>query len=221
MTAYPAATTVTVTSGRTATTILPETTDIVVAPSVVPAYAKTACTPSGIASARFASACSCAGVTETTTTAPVPTATVVVPVNPSPVPYCNAPGTGPGTGGCSAGCYCDARPGSTTVGLCDNAQGYCGDYPSCSSDADCSAGSACIAQSQVAACGGCVPYSGCSSSYVPSKRSLLAESVLDIGSMAAPLVKKNARVLRKEQTQSGTCNYDTTTRARARTDVNH
>jgi hypothetical protein len=78
-TAYPAATTTTITSGSTSTTILPETTEIVVAPSVLPAYAKTACTASGIASARFASACSCAGVTETTSTAPVPTATVVVP----------------------------------------------------------------------------------------------------------------------------------------------
>jgi hypothetical protein len=80
ITAYPAAATITVTTDVDSTTsIVPDATDIIVAPSVLPNYAKEACTPSSAASARFASACSCAGVTETTSTAAIPTVTVLVP----------------------------------------------------------------------------------------------------------------------------------------------
>jgi len=87
VTEYPQATTITITSGSSATTIFPAIADTPVTPTALPSYAQAACTPGEIASARFKSACSCAGVTETTSTAATPVVTVVVPTKNA---QCNA-----------------------------------------------------------------------------------------------------------------------------------
>lgn len=84
-------------------------------------------------------------------------------------PYCNGDPNTLG-GGCSSNCYCDAR-NQGGPNICDD--GYsCGE--SCSQDSDCALGQACINDSATGVCGGptCVDYSGCSSSYSPSKRGL-------------------------------------------------
>ncbi|CAD0114593.1 unnamed protein product [Aureobasidium uvarum] len=160
-TVYPAATTITTTSGSVFTTIVPDTAGLTIAPSYLPSYANAACTPSGIASARFASACSCAGVSAATTTAATPTATVVVPVFTCNNPLNANTGANIGTNTCSRGAsdactyYCDQD--ISGGGVCVQNAG-CG--PSCSSDSDCGSGNVCVTNTF---CGysNCVSASAC------------------------------------------------------------
>lgn len=165
VTVYPAATTTTIASGSTSTTILPETTGTTVAPFSLPAYAKTACTPSGSASARFASACSCAGVTKTTTTARVPVATVIVPTG-GDVPSCDNPlryDTYDGSSNvcmrsssdtCEYNCYQRISGGN----VCVQADPPCG--RNCNSDTECDSGDVCITNTFCRR-SNCVPASSC------------------------------------------------------------
>lgn len=86
-------------------------------------------------------------------------------------PVCNAPNADPaGSGGCSSNCYCDGAV---------NGQGYCTSNSACNSqcttDADCGAGSFCSNRPiTISVCGYsiCESFSGCTSSYTPTKRSL-------------------------------------------------
>jgi hypothetical protein len=81
--------------------------------------------------------------------------------------------------------------------VCDSVVGQCSVAPHCTTDADCKAGNVCISPSSVLFCDHsfCVGYADCSSSFIPAKRSLFGRAMVDIDSVAAPLVKKEAKVL--------------------------
>lgn len=149
-TAYPSASTITITSGSTSTTISPSLTATTVTPSSFPAYVSTACSNGGNPSSRFASACSCAGVTKTTTTVAIPTVTIVVPTPSNPNRGCNNPYSGSKNtvttcSGLSVNgqtCYC--HPDIDGSGYCGLGS-FCG--ATCTKDADCPADSICSSDS--------------------------------------------------------------------------
>lgn len=172
-TVYPAATTITITSGSTGTTIIPETAGLTIAPSILPGYAKAACTPTGVASARFASACSCAGVSASTSTATQATATVVVPTGSracqDPVSLeryvigdaskCNANANDGGS------CLCFQT--SSGVNTC-TPNFYCSGKATCSTVADCQTGEVCIVDS-FCGVGKCTGLNGCVNNVSPAR----------------------------------------------------
>ncbi|ETS79845.1 hypothetical protein PFICI_07374 [Pestalotiopsis fici W106-1] len=122
--------------------------------------------------------------TTATTTATVTSVASILQIN---GPSCNAPDSSlnPGVGGCSNNCYCDRRPYGPP-GICDTFNpdlgSTCG--PPCAMDIDCPDGYGCSNGAYVVGvCGGvvCVPFTGCSSSFVPAKkRGLLSEVISDI-----------------------------------------
>jgi hypothetical protein len=172
-TVYPTAATITITSGSTGTTIIPETAGLTVAPSVLPGYAKAACTPTGVASARFASACSCAGVSASTSTATQATATVVVPTGSAPCqdPVSQERYVFGDTSKCNAnsndGGSCLCFQTSSGVNAC-TPNFYCSQQATCSAAADCQTGEVCVVDS-FCGVGKCASINGCLNNVAPAR----------------------------------------------------
>ncbi|KAJ8110393.1 hypothetical protein OPT61_g6760 [Boeremia exigua] len=131
-------------------------------------------------------------ITATTTTTTTSTSTVVTTVTQTLAyrgPPCNLAG---GSTGCSSNCFCDPRvPGGQVFGVCDTAIQCGGGRPPCSSDADCRAGEACANP-----CGAgtqCVPFTACTSSFVPAQAKRGLELEL-FSRRVSPLVRRDESV---------------------------